>query len=368
MQNANLRRAGNRLNSSGMSYKFQRLRERIRQAVANGELSGKLPGERELARRFQVNAKTLSKALTDLAAEGLLQRSIGRGTFVRNSTGETSETQGPWLLLIDSSSDQLLVDHLKGINPQAESCRDISSIRPSILNQFRSVVDLAAATPETFIRDLLVRGIPVVSIGQKMRTYSVNSVMLDSVLGTAQLTRQLVLGGHRHFLAVEERGRIGIADAIRKTASRYCEDYCVDACAASDVASAAEYGATACICDSTLQAARILETLDRAGIAVPEKMSVAAIGSTGEDCSCTGYYVDPRHQAAAVVEILTKGQPNRPTTLWLTGLLVDRQTTASLRVTSTSSEQLPMQMLAAVPAKALPLRDNRTQPIPPANR
>jgi len=28
------------------SYKFQRLRERIRQAVANGELAGKLPGER----------------------------------------------------------------------------------------------------------------------------------------------------------------------------------------------------------------------------------------------------------------------------------------------------------------------------------
>ena len=30
-------------------------------------LNGKLPGERELAKRFNVNAKTLSKALTDLA-------------------------------------------------------------------------------------------------------------------------------------------------------------------------------------------------------------------------------------------------------------------------------------------------------------
>src|SRR5688572_29321287 len=50
-----------------LSYKFQRLREKLRQAVASGELSGKLPGERALARRFHVNAKTLSKALTDLA-------------------------------------------------------------------------------------------------------------------------------------------------------------------------------------------------------------------------------------------------------------------------------------------------------------
>src|SRR5881275_1250504 len=70
---------------SGLSYKFQRLREKLRQAVASGELSGKLPGERALAKRFHVNAKTLSKALTDLAAEGVLDRSIGRGTYVKGS-------------------------------------------------------------------------------------------------------------------------------------------------------------------------------------------------------------------------------------------------------------------------------------------
>jgi DNA-binding transcriptional MocR family regulator len=62
-----------RLRDSELSYKFERLRERIRAAVNNGELSGKLPGERVLARRFRVNAKTLSKALTDLAAEGVLE-------------------------------------------------------------------------------------------------------------------------------------------------------------------------------------------------------------------------------------------------------------------------------------------------------
>src|ERR1700677_4179927 len=67
----------------GMSYKFQRLREKIRTAISSGELSGKLPGERLLARRFHVNAKTLSKALTDLAAEGILDRSIGRGTYIK---------------------------------------------------------------------------------------------------------------------------------------------------------------------------------------------------------------------------------------------------------------------------------------------
>src|SRR5438045_559041 len=91
-----------------LSYKFQRLRERLRQAIASGELHGKLPGERQLARRFRVNAKTLSKALTDLAAEGLLERSIGRGTFVKGSTdsasssasGNTTATER-WLIVCD---------------------------------------------------------------------------------------------------------------------------------------------------------------------------------------------------------------------------------------------------------------------------
>src|SRR5205823_5600576 len=64
------------------SYKFQRLREQLREAIATGEFTGRLPGERDLGRRFCANAKTINKALSDLSAEGLVIRHIGRGTFV----------------------------------------------------------------------------------------------------------------------------------------------------------------------------------------------------------------------------------------------------------------------------------------------
>ena len=351
------KRANHRLKGSSMSYKFQRLRERIRHAVATGELSGKLPGERELARRFQVNAKTLSKALTDLAGEGLLHRSIGRGTFVRSSQGDSTETRGAWLLLVDSESDHLLLEHLKSINPLVESCADVSSIRPSVLSQFNAVVDLAAATPEALFRDLMLRGIPVVAVGQEPRTYSINGVMLDAMLGASLLTRQLVLSGHRHFLAVEERARISVAETIRRTASQYCDDYSVDACTAAEVPLAVEYGATACICDSVRGATRALEALDRAEIAVPGRISVAAIGWTGQDFPCSGYFVDPRKQAAAIAEILNNAQSGRPATIWLAGLLVDRQTTAPVRIASPASA-------AALKSEVIPFQvfaDHRTQ-------
>lgn len=346
MRTKNLLSPTDHLTGAGMSYKFQRLRERIRGSVVSGELSGKLPGERELARRFQVNAKTLSKALTDLAAEGLLQRSIGRGTFVRNSRDEEITAPGAWLLLQDSSTDPALVEHLKSINPLAESRTEISSIRPSVLSQFSAVVDLAAATPESFSRNLIVRGIPVVIVGREMSTYSVSGVMLDSMLGASQLTRQLVLGGHRHFVAVEGRARIIVADAIRRTAARYCEDYSVDSCAASDIEQAAEYGATACVCDSVNGAERAMEALNRAGIAIPEKMSVAAIGWGGDDCPCTGYFADPHLLAASVAEVLSHSQSGRPTSLWLTGLLVDRGTTSAIKV-GTLAGDAGLKMVAA---------------------
>jgi DNA-binding transcriptional regulator YhcF (GntR family) len=351
MKSETSRLAGQRLHSSAMSYKFQRLRERIRQAVANGELKGKLPGERELARRFHVNAKTLSKALTDLAAEGLLHRSIGRGTFVRGSKDEKPAPTRPWLVLLDANTDQTLVDNFKSISPTVQSCLDVWTIRPSYLNQFSAVIDLAAATPETFIRSLLVRGIPVVAVGREPRTYSVNGVMLDAMLGASCLTRELVLGGHRRFLAIEERTKITVAETIRRTAWRYCQDYSVDACSAADVAQAVEFGATACICDSVQSARQTMQALELAGIPVPQSLSVAAIGCSASDYPCTGYFVDPKQQAAAVAEILASGQPGRPTTLWLSGTLIDRGTTGPITF---HVAEMPAPMGAGVKEKTTP--------------
>ncbi|GJQ26292.1 MAG: hypothetical protein HBSAPP02_13240 [Phycisphaerae bacterium] len=75
-----------------LSYKFQRLREQLRQAILTGELTGRLPGERALGRRFEANAKTINKALCDLSSEGLVTRRIGRGTFVISPAAATEKS------------------------------------------------------------------------------------------------------------------------------------------------------------------------------------------------------------------------------------------------------------------------------------
>src|SRR3954453_20316860 len=127
-----------RAGQTGLSYKFQRLREKLRQAVTSGELSGKLPGERALAKRFHVNAKTLSKALTDLAAEGLLDRSTGRVTYVKG-TAPTSSAPARWLVLCDDPNDSTigcLLEEPRRAHPDFHVAlsASVAQMRPSFLN------------------------------------------------------------------------------------------------------------------------------------------------------------------------------------------------------------------------------------------
>lgn len=55
---------------------------RLRQLIAMMRAGEKLPGVRELSREFQASAATLSAALSELSALGLVRAEPGRGTFV----------------------------------------------------------------------------------------------------------------------------------------------------------------------------------------------------------------------------------------------------------------------------------------------
>ena len=320
--------------SDKLSYKFQRLREKLRQAIASGELHGKLPGERQLARKFRVNAKTLSKALTDLAAEGLLERSIGRGTFVQGRSDATASSgahaHADRCLIICNSAqlDSPVVRLLAQANPGAQVVHDTTALRPSFLSQFRAVVDFAPDTPAHFLRDLVVRNAAVVLVGREPQTYSMNAVLMDRLLGAAQLARELMLAGHRRFLAVERHGSTAISDAVRKTAPRCGPDATVDVAYPDEAGVAVEQGAaTALICDSAEAAGEVVESMRKIGVDVPGRASVAAVGCGEGEYPCTGYFVRAEQKVEAIQQVLRDGHARRPTTLWLTGTYFDAGTT-----------------------------------------
>jgi hypothetical protein len=317
-----------------LSYKFQRLREKLRHAIASGELSGKLPGERQLAKRFRVNAKTLSKALTDLAAEGLLDRSIGRGTFVKSGGSDRAAAPAPasdrWLIICAPDQVNLtLIKLIRDANPNSQVITDTSNLRPSLLNQFKAAIDFEAAqTPESVLRDLVVRGINVVLVDRESSTYLMNAVEVDRTLGTSCLARDLMLAGHTQFFAVERRGHTAVVDAVRRAAQRYAPDAAVDHGFAADIPAALERGCTAFLCETRQTAVQVREVLEGAAWRSRARSRSPPSARASGHYPCSGYFVTAEQKAEAIVSLLRDGNNKRPTTLWLTGAYVDLGTTA----------------------------------------
>src|SRR5260370_8802188 len=63
---------------------YLQIRDQIRGRVASGGLKpgDRLEPSRELAKRLKVNRTTVGNAYAELEAEGLIQGTVGRGTFV----------------------------------------------------------------------------------------------------------------------------------------------------------------------------------------------------------------------------------------------------------------------------------------------
>jgi hypothetical protein len=323
---------------TALSYKFQRLREKLREAIANGQLEGKLPGERALAKRFHVNAKTLSKALTDLAAEGLLDRSIGRGTFVKGSAPAVA-TARHWLLVCDPEQSNCdLVRILGQAHPDLDVLSNVGSVRPSRLNQFGAVIVMSPNVPDSFIRDLVVRNISVVMVDVEPRIYSTHAVLCDRHLAVSMAGRDLLLGGHRRIAAVEPAQCTLVADTLRKTAVRYSPDATVEACFPQDVTDLVGSGITAFVCYSAEIASEVKAELENRNLAIPSQVSVVSVGTASNDQPVSGYYVPPAEKVKAVAQLL-QHPGTRPSTIWLTGRFVDRGTIAP--VNFIGEEQTP---------------------------
>jgi DNA-binding GntR family transcriptional regulator len=71
--------------------KYARIKATLSRLIREGRIQPGtfLPSERELAERFNVSNITIKRALNDLAAEGVVQRKQGIGTFVVDTTAAT---------------------------------------------------------------------------------------------------------------------------------------------------------------------------------------------------------------------------------------------------------------------------------------
>lgn len=339
-----------------LSYKYQRLRERLRLAVKNGELVGKLPGERELARRYSANAKTINKALNDLAMEGLILRHVGRGTFVAGS-GPTrqipamSSRNFVWVApAMDQRDEKLLLsiisDLLKSRGHRIEVLRGQldgfgelpeNVLSPRLLRQIDGVLIVGARPSRELLANLRRRHMPVVLINNHHADIRLPTVLADQSYGAFALSERCIQLGHRRIRMLLRAESLPAGSAAQSGYEAAMQYYGLEplppiqADASFDWFSLVGDGdrPTALICVSGQMAADVREKMTEAGLDLPGQMSIAAICCPGESCaqrhSITSYEFDPKRVFHWATEFITSGtSPHGPQMAVVPGQLVDR--------------------------------------------
>ncbi len=339
-----------------LSYKYQRLRERLRTAVKNGELTGKLPGERELARRYAANAKTINKALNDLAMEGLILRHVGRGTFVAGAgparrIPAMASRRFAWIapgvdkndgrLLLSLAADLLQAKghHVEGKDGQVDAYGELpdSVLSPRCLREIDGVVIFSARPSRELLANLRRRHLAVVLVNNHHLDVRVPTVLPDLSHGAFALTEKCIQLGHRRIqmlMRVESLPASSAAQAGYEAAMQY---YGLKPALRTHVDGRFDWSEllagpdrpTALVCVSGLLATDARQHAIQAGLSLPAELSIGAICSPGESCgereSITSYEFDPKRVLHWTAEFITEGlSPHGPQTAVVPGRLTDR--------------------------------------------
>ena len=103
--------------------KYRQIIEYIRTKIARGEwpVGTVIPAQRILAHNFKVNRSTISTAIDELIADGLLEGSVGSGTQVINNTWSLMKPTLPlnWSHYTDSGLQQPNSPTMREINRMA---------------------------------------------------------------------------------------------------------------------------------------------------------------------------------------------------------------------------------------------------------
>jgi len=156
---------------------YQQIKTLILQSLESGEWkpSAAIPSEMDLAVRYKVSQGTVRKAIDELAAENLLIRRQGKGTFV--ATHAEQHVQYRFLRLLPNSGDaqsegpaQREIVDCKRARASAEVAKLLGIRQGEAVLQVRRV--LAFAGRPTILEDLWLPGAPFKGLtAERLRSY-----------------------------------------------------------------------------------------------------------------------------------------------------------------------------------------------------
>ncbi len=285
------------------------LRNEIKAGVfVDGE---KLPGEHELASRFDVSYITMRKAISCLVDEELLVRIHGKGTFVANQSTGTNQNESNMTLLLPAvllrQDPHYFPEVLDGFQEEMDLRGKRATIHnydaitnSSVLAPGSSVACLLFETPDTaMVEKLRDAGFRVLAINYYGGRRSIPSVRVDDSAGIESAVEHLAQMGHERIGYIDgppdnidaSLRLKGFRNAVRrlqvKSAPVAGDGF--NAAAGYDAAItllSAHNRPTALVCASDLSALGAIKAAGDVGLSVPRGLSVVGFG----DFPIAGYF------------------------------------------------------------------------------
>lgn len=205
---------------------YVQVRQRVREAILSGKFRDRLPSERTLAQQYGIAHMTVRRALSDLVDEGILDRRVGSGTFVRKPGSAprrayqigfaldpvvSGGSGNPYFARVLRGVEQAAREHGYSVvfSASAENLLDSMNAAGGSPSQRRvdGVVAVAPGDEEAARR--CARLVPTVVLDNRFA--GLPCVIADNVDGARQATAHLVSLGHRRIahLAGEQGSAVG---------------------------------------------------------------------------------------------------------------------------------------------------------------
>jgi LacI family transcriptional regulator len=202
------------------------VRDAVREAIDGGvfQPGAQMPSTKELSEQMEVSLVTTHRALQELVASGVLQRSQGKGTFVHQRYVDRKGTLSECRLGLVFNSESSLADFyhsqiLEGVRQAAQALAvDLILLRfgEDVRNECNGFLFVNPLPDEVDSLTAQIRKrIPALVVGARPASKSIRSIDVDNV----DLAQQAV--AHLHSLGHTTIGYVGGADHISNSSDRW---------------------------------------------------------------------------------------------------------------------------------------------------
>ena len=301
-----------------MEKKYEKIVSWVQGEIREGRLrqGDKLPSENDLMEQFGVSRQTVRRAMEDLAVTGAVEGRRGSGTYVTANTRRYAGKEIRIAVMLTYVDTYIFPAIIKGIESvlSREGCTlqiamtdNAVEKERSLLREFlhtQSVDGIIAETvksalpnPNTRLYPELEKmGIPVLFVNSYYRDLNIPHISMDDRMAGYLAAKHLTECGHTRiggvFKADDGQGHLryaGYTDALMEREIRIRGDQVIwiDS---EELKTMEEEGAkflkrlkgcTACVCYNDETAYRLVSVYQKAGLRVPDDLSIVGIDNSG---------------------------------------------------------------------------------------